>query len=189
MDLGVQRMAADLSQRRYRYRQAVGGFFAVALVILAVPSPQAFYIGAPLVVLGLSVRLWAAGHVHKNEELATTGPYALVRHPQYLGNNLLALGLCIASGVYLAIAVWALLFWLFYVPAIRREDEKLRRRFEDQWVPWAEHTPAVFPRPRLSLGGGAERNWSLRQAVFNGEPIWFAGMVVALALIYLRIPR
>jgi len=134
------------------------------------------------------IRLWAAGHVRKNEVLATDGPYAFVRHPQYLGNCLLATGMCLASGRIWAIAIWALVFWLFYVPAIRREDDKLHRRFSDAWEAWSRNTPAVLPvRWPSGRGGFRLRDWSFMQSLRNGEYIWLGLITAGLVTIYLRL--
>ena len=46
------------------------------------------------ILAGLFLRSWAAGTIRKWERLATTGPYACVRHPLYLGSILLMLGFC-----------------------------------------------------------------------------------------------
>src|SRR6478609_1801024 len=48
-------------------------------------------IGELLILCGLLIRAWAAGTLKKQKQLATTGPYALVRHPLYLGSVLMML--------------------------------------------------------------------------------------------------
>src|SRR5947207_6187061 len=48
--------------------------------------------GVLLVFFGLLVRSWAAGTLRKQRELATTGPYAFVRHPLYFGSFLMMVG-------------------------------------------------------------------------------------------------
>ena len=116
MKLGLKRFWHDLSRRRYHFRQAVGGAFGVFLVAFASPALWSFAVGSALIVPGVMLRLWAAGHVRKNQYLETHGPYAFVRHPQYLGNCLLAAGFCFASGHVWAVAVWALVFYLFLHP-------------------------------------------------------------------------
>jgi uncharacterized membrane protein len=107
-----------------------------------------------------------------------------VRHPQYLGNSLLAFGFCVASGHWWLIAVWFLIFWLFYLPAIEREDGKLRRRFGEAWADWAEKTPAVvpvrWPGFRLKANTG---EWSFLLAIRNGELVWMICVVAALCFL------
>ena len=47
--------------------------------------------------LGLVIRALASGHLQKNEQLATAGPYAYTRNPLYLGSLILAIGFALAS--------------------------------------------------------------------------------------------
>jgi len=188
--LGLKQFWHDVLHRRYRFRQFAGAVFLIGLVISASHSqPAPFWAGTSLGLLGLLVRLWAAGHVYKSKELATHGPYAFVRHPQYLGNSLIAVGLPLASGYPWAIGIWILLFWLLYVPAISREDDKLRRRFQKSWEKWAGETPALVPIrwPRANPGLHLA-DWFLWQAVRNGEPVWTLSVAAAFVLVFLQLP-
>ena len=188
MELGLRQCWSDLCRRRYRFRQAVGGVFGVFLIVVARPAWWSFAVGSALIVPGVMLRLWAAGHVRKNQDLETHGPYAFVRHPQYLGNCLLAAGFCFASGHFWAVGIWALLFYLFYVPAIRREDDKLRRRFEEPWHKWYEKTPAIVPTHWPETNPGLHLpDWSTLQALRNGEPIWLILILLSLLSIYFRL--
>ncbi|MBS3761665.1 MAG: isoprenylcysteine carboxylmethyltransferase family protein [Planctomycetes bacterium] len=136
-------------------------------------------------ILGNIVRLWAAGHVRKSKELERHGPYAFVRHPQYLGNSLIAIGLSLAAGLPLAILIWVALFLGFYVPAIRREDAKLHRRFDEDWEKWAARTPAVVPLHGAPDNPGVHAaEWSLLQALKNGEPAWLITIGGSLWLLW-----
>ena len=178
----MARLSHDLRYRRRRFRQAAGGLLAVTLAVLSTPRPGWFAAGVGLAALGFLVRLWAAGHVHKNAELAREGPYALVRHPLYTGNLLLGLGFALASGWIWALPLTALVFFAFYPDAVRYEDAKLERLFGAPWREWAASTPALVPRvrrPDLALWRG---QWSLRRClVANGEPLYVA---VGLALLF-----
>jgi len=169
----------------YRFRQLAGGLFLVGLVVIARPAGPGFGVGLVLCALGEALRLWAAGYVRKSRVLETRGPYAFVRHPQYLGNTLIAVGLSLAAGRPWAILVWAGMFWLLYVPAIAREDAKLRRRFQEQWDEWGPKTPAVVPfRWPSGRSGLRVLEWSLPQSVRNGEPLWIGSVAAALGIIY-----
>ena len=117
--------------------------------------------------------------------LVDTGIYGVVRHPQYLGNSVLAVGASMASGQLWGLAAWALLFWIFYVPAIRREDEKLQRRFGNEWQEWRKRTPAVVPTHWPATNPGSHLpQWSLQRCIRNGELIWLTLIVVGLAYLY-----
>ena len=82
-----------------------------------------------MAALGVFLRAMASGHVKKNEELATTGPYAYCRNPLYLGSIIIAIGFAIASrDLWVAVGI-VVLFALIYVPVIRSEEAFLRERF------------------------------------------------------------
>lgn len=173
----------ELSRRRYRYRQFVGIAFACVVVAFATPVRELVIAGAVFAVLGMLVRLWASGHVKKDAVLATTGPYAYVRHPLYVGNHLIAVGLCLASGAWWSFPAWLALALFFYPATIRREDARLSSRFPEQWRAWRSGTHALIPRLR-PFGGSEKGEWSFRQSlVQNGEPIYVA--VITSALVYL----
>src|SRR5258706_9455982 len=105
--VGLRRLVHDLRHRRHRSRQFVGVAFLMALTIIGAPIADLYYWGVGLVLLGIAVRLWASGHVKKDKVLATTGPYAYVRHPHYVGNHLITVGFCLAASLW-----WGFLAWV-----------------------------------------------------------------------------
>lgn len=162
----------NLAHRRDKYRQFLGiALIALLCVVGAPTTPPVFAVAAGLVMLGILIRLWASGHIKKDQELAQDGPYALVRHPLYVGNLILLAGFCLASGQWWSYPAAIAVVWGFYPPAIRREDAKLERLFPERWRQWARSTHALIPRfDRLDqCRGGA---WSFTQSLrANGEPI------------------
>ena len=178
----------ELLRRRYRYRQATGIAYAVALVVLGTPVANLVIVGAVFAALGMVVRMWASGHVKKDLVLATTGPYGYVRHPLYVGNHLIAIGLCLASGLWWSLPVWVMIALFFYPATIRREDSRLSNRFPDAWGPWRETTHALIPRmtAHKSKDGESSRGeWSLRQSLMqNGEPLYVLGIAAALVQLW-----
>ncbi len=190
--LGLQKLGYDLKHRRYRFRQFVGIGFLFALTILGRPAElgnagrNIFLIGAMFVLIGILVRLWASGHVKKDQTLTTTGPYGYVRHPLYVGNHLITLGFCVASGLWWSFVVWALIAIIFYPGTIAHEDEVLRRLFGQAWERWRAQTRALIPR----LGPyrpGATGEWSLAQSWHNGEPVIIAILVLCLAYLSINL--
>ncbi len=182
----------ELVRRRYRYRQFIGIAFAAVIVALGEPVREMILAGAVFAVLGMVVRMWASGHVKKDAELATTGPYAHVRHPLYVGNHLIAIGLCLASGLAWSFVAWLALAFFFYPAAIRKEDSRLELRFPEAWRAWRAETHALFPRLtayRPENADPADRGtWSFRQSlVANGEPIYVAVTVFALVYLWTQV--
>ena len=187
--LGLQKLTYDLKHRRYRFRQFVGIGFLFVLTLLGQPgvgdaARTMFLLGTVFVVLGILVRLWASGHVKKDQTLTTTGPYGYVRHPLYVGNHLITLGFCIASGLLWSFIAWALIALIFYPGTIAHEDEVLQRLFGQAWERWRAVTSALIPR-LTPYQPGATGEWSLAQSWHNGEPIIIAVLVLCLA--YLSI--
>lgn len=176
----------DLRYRRRRFRQLLGWVFVFAVSLLGTPSmPAAYWAGVVIAGCGMLWRLAASGFVHKNQVLATTGPYARVRHPLYTGNLLICLGFSLASGAWWAWPVGILFVFLFYPDAIRYEDRKLKRLFPDAWDPWASRTPALVPRLGGKRAKGERSAWSFRQSLLeNGEPIYVLVMVGLLVWLW-----
>ncbi|WP_437224236.1 methyltransferase family protein [Planctomicrobium sp. SH661] len=80
------------------------------------------------------------------ETLNTTGVYSVVRHPLYLGNFLMWLGISLFCFVPWMTVTFVLCFWLYYERIMFAEEEYLRSRFGAAFETWAEKTPAFIPR-------------------------------------------
>jgi protein-S-isoprenylcysteine O-methyltransferase Ste14 len=161
--------------RELRYHEASRQLLAIGFIILVAvlgsPSNVAMFVaGAALVFIGSLIRVWASGHVKKNKELATDGPYAFVRHPLYVGNILSLLGFVLCSQLWWSAPLLIVFLWFYYPPAISYEDRKLHSIFGGDWERWRATTMALVPgRPSGPVGIGG---WSLRQSVMkNGEPL------------------
>lgn len=124
------------------------GFVLVfAFAWLATPTFQALAIGVPISVLGLMVRAWAAGHLKKNQQLATGGPYAWVRNPLYVGTLLVATGLVVATRRIELAILFAAVFLFVYLPVIQNEEQHLRKLFPS-YEAYADRVPALVPYRR-----------------------------------------
>ena len=88
-------------------------------------------IGSPIAIAGLLLRAWAAGHLAKDQQLATTGPYAYIRNPLYAGTLVIASGLVIASRSGSLGLIFGIVFLLVYLPAIELEEQHLGEIFTD----------------------------------------------------------
>src|SRR5918997_5693326 len=67
------------------------------LIYFSRPTPTSFAIGAVLVALGTLIRIWAGGHLTRDQKLTTSGPYEYSRNPFYLGRFLLIIGFGVMS--------------------------------------------------------------------------------------------
>ncbi len=117
---------ADFVQR---LRVFCGFLLLAAFAWLSNPSWLSMCIGLPVSLAGLALRGWAAGHLQKDRQLATTGPYAYIRNPLYAGTLLAALGIVIAARSIALGAIFIAVFALVYFPAIELEEQHLRDIF------------------------------------------------------------
>ena len=79
--------------------------------------------------------------------LNTAGAYSVVRHPLYLGNSLVALGLACLPGVWYLPVIVALASLLYHERIAAREERFLEERFGDEFRRWAHAVPAMVPAP------------------------------------------
>jgi protein-S-isoprenylcysteine O-methyltransferase Ste14 len=148
------------SDWRERYRVRIG--FAVGILFLWRAQPRSIVLlalGLLAALAGVLVRQWAAGCVKKNDELARTGPYSLVRHPLYFGSFLAAAGLILASSSFApgmkspyldrTLFFWAALWILadsIYLPKILKEERLLKEKFPGQYEDFENSVPRLFPK-------------------------------------------
>jgi hypothetical protein len=112
------------------------------------------------------------------EALNTTGMYSVVRHPLYLGNFLMWLGVALYPRLWWLAVIVVLSFWLYYERITLAEEAFLRTRFGDEFYRWAERTPAFVPA--LSQGQLPSRRFSIRK-VLRKELSGMLGVVVTFS--------
>ena len=93
---------------------------------------------------GTSGRNTKAGQVA--EVLNTKGMYSLVRHPLYLGNFFMWLGIMIYVGNIWFTVVCCLLYWLYYERIMFAEEAFLRGKFGQAYLDWSVDVPSFWPR-------------------------------------------
>lgn len=172
-----------------RIRVPLGFVFAILYFWLARPTWTSIGVGAAIAAVGVAIRAAAAGHVKKNRELTTTGPYAYTRNPLYLGSLVIAIGFGIASRNWWVAAVIVILFLVIYLPVIRSEEEFLRGEFPG-FDDYCKQVPRLIPRvraPAVTAKGTFSKELYLRHREYNAM-IGALAMVAALAikLVYSR---
>jgi protein-S-isoprenylcysteine O-methyltransferase Ste14 len=129
-----------------RWRVPLGFVCGAFFLALAKPRPLTLALGGGIAVFGLALRAWAAGHIRKNAQLATSGPYAYTRNPLYLGSFIMGLGFTIAAGRWWLGLFFAALFLGIYLPVMRVEAATLAELFGEDYKCYAERVPLFFPR-------------------------------------------
>ncbi len=81
----------------------------------------------------------------RQHTLATTGPYAYVRHPQYVGFILIMLGFLFQWPTLLTLAMFPILVWM-YVNLARAEEREVQAELGDEYTRYVAGVPAFIPR-------------------------------------------
>jgi protein-S-isoprenylcysteine O-methyltransferase Ste14 len=105
-------------------------------------------IGGGFVLLASAWRVLFAAQ--QGRRLATSGPYAYVRHPQYAGFILIMLGFLLQWPTLLTLLMFPILVWM-YVRLARREEREVRAELGDAYARYAATTPGFFPRLRRAM--------------------------------------
>ena len=92
---------------------------------------------------GTSVRSTQA---QQAESLNSSGMYSVVRHPLYLGNFLVWIGLSLILADWVVTLIVILAFWLTHERIMMSEEAFLEQKFGPQFCEWARTTPAFLPR-------------------------------------------
>lgn len=152
----------------FRFR----GQIPVILFILAIPAlyftdsavitqnEQLYYvltgIAVAMSLFGQVIRAIAIGTSNKNtsgrntkeqvaEALNTKGIYSTVRHPLYLGNYFMWIGIVFFTFNWWFFIVVSLLFWIYYERIMFAEERFLERKFGESYVNWSMSVPAFWP--------------------------------------------
>jgi protein-S-isoprenylcysteine O-methyltransferase Ste14 len=110
-----------------------------------------------LSLAGLALRVWIVGAAPPGGSersttnpralrLSTTGVYSIVRHPLYVANTLVALGIAAFTRTWYVPVIVALASLLYHERICAREEEFLERQFGDEFRAWAARVPAMLPR-------------------------------------------
>jgi hypothetical protein len=167
-------------KRLARLRVPLGFLSAMLVLWLAQPTPALLLWGTLVAALGESLRIWAAGHLHKSREVTMSGPYRWIPHPLYAGSSIMGAGLALASGSAIVAGVVAVYLIATITAAIRTEEAFLRQAFGPQ-----------YDRYRRKDAPGAHRDasarrFSLQQAIANREYRAVGGLILAVLLLILK---
>jgi protein-S-isoprenylcysteine O-methyltransferase Ste14 len=175
------------SQVARRIRVPLGFVSAAIFLWLARPTWTSIAVGCVIMLPGLGLRALAAGHVRKNAELTTTGPYAYTRNPLYLGSIIIALGFAAAANNLWVGLILIAMFLAIYLPVIRSEENFLRTTFAG-FEAYAAKVPRLIPRltPANTEPGSFSRELYRKHREYNAL-IGAAVLLLALALKLLSI--
>ncbi len=147
----------DIRSWMFRYRSYTPLPFLVVMVAFARPTLLSLVAGFAVLVIGELIRFWGVSIAGAETRttgrvggtfLITTGPFAHVRNPLYVGNILMYLGVGIMS---LALFPWLPLvalvwFVLQYSLIVSQEEEYLSVHFGSAYDAYRRGVPRFLPR-------------------------------------------
>jgi protein-S-isoprenylcysteine O-methyltransferase Ste14 len=143
-----------------RIRVPLGFVFTAIYLWLATPTAASMLVGSALIIPGLAIRALASGHIQKNEQLTTNGPYGYTRNPLYLGSLILAVGFAISARNLWIGAGLIVIFLAIYLPVIRGEETFLREHFAE-FAEYARQVPRLWPRLNSFTTSRGSFSWDL----------------------------
>ncbi|MDX1646633.1 MAG: isoprenylcysteine carboxylmethyltransferase family protein [Longimicrobiales bacterium] len=172
-----------LTMRQLRLRTV--WLIVIPFFVFARPTATTLAAGGGLALLGLWIRGWSAGTIHKDRELTTSGPYAFTRNPLYLGSFFIGLGVAVAGGHW----IWPLVFLLFYATVYTRtmagEARHLAELFPERYPEYAARVPGFLPRLTPYRGGSDAGGFRWEQYRRNRE--WEAALGALAAFLVLAV--
>lgn len=132
-----------------------------------------------VVVIGIVIRIWATGYIHKNKEVTTAGPYKFLRHPLYLGNFTKGLGVALFVNAYPLVVLYIPVFFCTYYKKMKLEERYLMDKFGEQYENYQNNTPLFIPTfKNLFKKDGAKFSW--KNVILNREHLNFLGVVIVI---------
>jgi protein-S-isoprenylcysteine O-methyltransferase Ste14 len=167
-----------------RIRIPLGFTFAIFYIWIAHPSIPSLIVGTLVLLPGLLLRGLASGHVQKDKQLTTSGPYAYTRNPLYLGSLMMAAGFAVAARSWWIVAIMLIMFAVIYVPVIAGEERYLRQTFPD-YEDYARHVPRLLPR--LTRYGSQQSAYDSARYWKHREYQASIGCAVVLAVLAVKL--
>lgn len=152
------------------------GFVAGAVALyLARPTADTILWGGAVAVPGELLRVWAAGHLTRWREVTRSGPYRFMKHPLYVGSSVMGVGLAIAAASTAVAVLVAAYLAVMLNAAVRFEARELGQQFGMDYEAYCEGRAAPV-----------DRGFSVQRVIANREYRSAAGLVIGLALLWLR---
>lgn len=167
-----------------RWRVRLGYPLAILVLFFARPSLRSILLAIPIGLLGLIIRAAAAGHLHKQEVLTMTGPYAYTRNPLYFGSALLTAGAAIGTWSWISGVILCVYFAVVYGVVMRREEGELRQHHGLAFEEYAQGVPLFFPRLTAApVGRMGQGTFSFAQYKKNREYRAAIGFMLLLSIL------
>ncbi len=165
-------------------------FLFIAIKLCKNYEKGAFSIYFLISIFGILIRCLVIGYAPQGtsgrgsnleaETLNTKGLYSVIRHPIYLGNFFIFLGIVLFTKVWWFIIISLILFYFYYTSIIMAEEKFLKEKFGEKFLKYYQNTPAIIPK---------FKNWQKPTLPFSFKNVMrrefhtFFGLVVGFTFI------
>ena len=173
-------------QRSFKPRFAIIYPFALFFAFFGYLDDHSLRAGIGYVIAGLLIRLWSNGYAIKNDKLTTSGPYAYVRNPLYVGTFLIALGfvLILKMGLLVGSLFLAALAFVYY-NTIKSEEKMLLSKFGARYQDYCAKVSAMIPR-LTPYNEGEKWPFDMQRLIFSKEYKSFVWMTIIIIIFHLK---
>ena len=147
----------DIRRLIFKYRSYTPIPFLIVMVWFADPSVLSLIVGFTIVFIGEMIRFWGVSIAGAETRttgsvggtyLITSGPFAYVRNPLYVGNMLVYAGIGVMSmarfpWLLVVAVVW---FYVQYYLIVTKEEEYLAEKFGVQYTEYCKNVARFLPR-------------------------------------------
>ena len=131
------------------------------------------FIGMMVLLSGIMLRMSARGHKkfhsREGEQLVTTGPYALVRNPMYLGSFLMGAGFIFMVWPWWSLPLFAVIFYVRFDKQIVDEEKYLSKLAGEKYNLYCKRVQRIFPSLRHLPKARLRKVVNLREAFSTHE--------------------
>jgi len=150
--------------------------------------------GLGFIITGALIRLWSNGYAIKNDKLTTSGPYAFVRNPLYLGTFLIAIGFVLILKSepplleWIGGSIFLLALSLMYYRTIKAEQGMLLTKFKSAYSDYCKLVPAMIPC-LVPYSKGEKWPFSMQRLISSKEhkPVFWIFILLVVFHIKTRI--
>jgi protein-S-isoprenylcysteine O-methyltransferase Ste14 len=138
--------------------------------------------GVAVALAGEAIRIWTRGTNRKAPGVRSFGPYRFIRHPLYLGNFLIAVGLLIVFNAPQAYLIVLPFLAFVYSTVAEEKDDRLEKKWGTAYATYRARVPAFVPRFGRVLKEEQSSSFELRQGLHKEGKAVCGILAVALAL-------
>lgn len=150
-----------LGRKLFEWRDYTPIPLIVIHLIFADPTALSATLGLLSMLIGELIRIYSVAFIgsisrtrsdNLGAKLVSTGPFAYVRNPLYVGNFFITLGVSIFAGIAPLVALTVAAFAFQYTFIVKHEEHLLEQRFGQDYIQYCQNVPPWFPRQFPNLG-------------------------------------